>query len=735
MSDLVHVSTAAGIAIIVIDNPPVNALSAEVAEQISAALDSIERGDQNIPPAGVIPRGGQNTAAPEASAHGLPVDAVVIMGAGKTFIAGADIAGLERAAWGDPAQAIDLHPLLARVEDFSRTIVMAVHGTALGGGLELAMAGHYRIATADALLGQPEVNLGIIPGAEGTQRLPRLVGVAKALDMCVTGKPLTAADALAAGLVDAVVGADLSSAAVTAARRQVAGGAVTRTRDLGARLATAAEQAPLFAAARALAAKTRRGQAAPLAAIEAIAAAASLPFEAGCRREREIFLECVGGEQAKAMIHLFFAERATARVTGVTTAHVPRPIATVAVVGAGTMGAGIAAACANAGMTVLLKDTSEAALDAGLDSLRRIYDSAIARGRLTPETAATRLADIRRQLSYDGFEQADVIVEAVFERMDLKQQVFREIAAVAKPSAVLATNTSTLDVDALAAVTGRAADTVGLHFFSPAQVMRLLEVVRGAATSPEVLATALAFARRLGKIAVTVGNGQGFVGNRMMFPYMYEAQLLLEEGATPQQVDRALTSFGMAMGIFAVEDMAGIDVAWRIRQEVGQRTPRGARQPLVADRLYALGRLGQKSGAGWYAYDDQRRPLPDQLVLDLIRQTAAAAGIPQRRFTDAEIVERCIYALVNEGARVLADGAAERAADIDVIYCNGYGFPGWRGGPMFYADRTGLAAIHARITTFHREHGERWAPAPLLAQLAAEGVTFRERDRARGNDS
>jgi 3-hydroxyacyl-CoA dehydrogenase len=355
----------------------------------------------------------------------------------------------------------------------------------------------------------------------------------------------------------------------------------------------------------------------------------------------------------------------------------------------------------------------------------------VKRGRLTEAAAAERMARIAPQLTYESVATADLVIEAVFESLSLKQHIFRELDAVAKPSAILATNTSTLDIDAIAGVTGRPDSVVGLHFFSPANVMRLLEVVRGPRTGADVLATALAFGKRLGKVPVVVGNCFGFVGNRMMFPYMYEAQFLVEEGATPEQVDHALTEFGMAMGIFAVDDMAGMDVAWRIRQEFGAPGGPGSRQPLVADKLCEMGRFGQMTGGGWYRYDDQRRPAADPMVLDLIRATASQAGIPQRTFTDEEIVERCVYALINEGARIVEDGSAQRASDIDVIYANGYGFPAWRGGPMFHADRTGLARILDRVRAFEGEHGARWAPAPLLTELAGSGRTFRDLDQGR----
>jgi 3-hydroxyacyl-CoA dehydrogenase len=611
---------------------------------------------------------------------------------------------------------------------------MAIHGTALGGGLELAMAGHYRIADAGAQVGQPEVNLGIIPGAEGTQRLPRLAGVAKALDMCVTGRPISATDALAAGVVDEIAAGDLTASAVAFARRVAGAGQHPKTRERADRLGDAAANAPLFEAARQQAAKIRRRQIAPLKAVEAIEAATRLPFEEGCRRERALFSECVQGEQAKALIHVFFAERAATKLTEDAGDVTPAEIRTVAIVGAGTMGSGIAMACANAGLDVLLTDATNEALAAGDGNIRRNYDITIARGRLTPESVAERRARIHLvpAAAFPArIASADLVIEAVFEDLALKQRVFREIDAIARPGCILATNTSTLDIDAIAAATSRPASVVGLHFFSPAAVMRLLEIVRGPRTGLDVLVSALAFAKKVRKQGVVVGNGPGFVGNRLMFPYMYETQFLVEEGATPAQVDAALTGFGMAMGMFAVDDMAGLDVGDRVRKALGHFSDPRERRPLVHERLVAMGRLGQKRGGGWYKYDDPRTPTPDPEVDALIRSLAADAGIAPRTITDEEIVDRAILALVNEGARALEAGVAARASDIDVIYVNGYGFPGWRGGPLFYADRRGLGEVLARIRTFHRDHGERWRPAPLLVELAERGGTFRGGDRAR----
>jgi 3-hydroxyacyl-CoA dehydrogenase len=692
-----------GVALIQVNNPPVNALSDGVPAGIASAI-----------------------AAAEADAS---VRAVVLMGAGKTFIAGADIKQLEEMAWGKGAGVPNLHALLQRIEDCSKPVVMAIHGTAPGGGLELAMAGHYRVAVQEAQFGQPEVNLGIIPSAEGSQRLPRLAGVEKALEMCVSGKPVKAPEALAAGIIDNIVQGDLRTEAIAFARRMAETGLLLRkTRDRTAEVKAPGTLQEALAAARALAQTTKRNLIAPMKAVEAIESAASLPFDQGCARERQLFQECVESEQCRALIHAFFAERGVAKVPGIGKETPVLPLERIAIVGAGTMGGGIAMACANAGLPVLLKETRQDALDAGMAAIRRNYDASIKRGRLTPESVADRVAKIHPQLDYSGFDKADLVIEAVFENMALKKQVFRELESLIKPDCVLASNTSTLNIDELASVANRPENVIGLHFFSPANVMRLLEIVRGHATKKEVLATALALTKRLSKIGVVVRNCPCFVGNRMMFPYMYETQFLVEEGATPQQVDAALTRFGMAMGMFEVDDMAGIDVAWRIRQELRHFSEPGARKPLVADKLCDLGRFGQKSAKGWYLYGQDRKPMPDPEVLALIRASARDAGIPQREFSDEEIVERSLYGLINEGARILEEGYAQRAADIDVIYINGYGFPAWRGGPMFYAGTVGLRRIYDRICEFERDLGARWKPARLLQRLAAENKSFRDYD-------
>ncbi len=556
MTQPVTLTTQHGIAVVTIDNPPVNALSPGVPEGILTALETAER---------------------DPSAR-----AIVVIGGGRTFIAGADIKELEEAARNPASGLPDLHPLLARIEDCAKPVIMAIHGTALGGGLEIAMAGHYRVAVADALLGAPEVNLGIIPGAEGTQRLPRLVGVAAAVEMCVSGRPIKAPQAFEKGLLDQVIHGDLLSGAVKFAG-EVAGQPVRKTREKNDKLGSASENAPIFAAGRAQAAKIRRNQTAPLAAIEALEAATTLPFEQGCKKEREIARRLLDGDQARAMIHIFFAERAVARVPGIPRDTATYPIAKVGIIGAGTMGGGIAMACANAGISVLLKETEQAALDRGLAAIRKNYESSVKKGRFPQAVMDQRMALIHPQLTYDGFDQADLIIEAVFESMPLKKQIFGEIDKIAKPDCVLASNTSTLDIDEIAASTSRPRMVIGLHFFSPAHVMRLVEIVRGKHPSNEVVATSLAVAKKLGKVGVVVGNCRGFVGNRMMLPYMREAQFLAEEGATPEQVDQCAHRFRHGHGDLRRgrygRDRPGVsrEAGVRVSAETGRARAAGAR--------------------------------------------------------------------------------------------------------------------------------------------------------------
>jgi len=699
MSELVRLSHQDGIAVITIDNPPVNALSPGVPEGIQ----------ETIRVAGSDPA----------------VSAIVMIGAGRTFIAGADIREFGKIVRGERPR-LTLLPMLLEIEDCPKPVVMAIHGTAFGGGNEVAMAGHYRVASADAQIGQPEVKLGIIPGAAGTQRLPRLAGVAKAVEMCAFGEPIGAREALSVGIVDRIVEGDLLAGAIAFAR-EVAGKPARKTREREEKLRGV--DASVFAKAREQAARTKRGQSAPAAAIEAVEAATRLSFAEGCARETAIFEACLFSAQSKAMIHAFFAERGVSKIPEVSSKTPVMKIERAAVVGAGTMGGGIAMNYANAGIPVLLKEAGQEALDRGMATIRKNYARSVKSGRLTQAAMDERLGRISPQLTYEGFENADIIAEAVFEGMALKKQVFAELDAIAKPECILATNTSYLDIDEIASVTRRAELVVGHHYFSPANVMRLLEVVRGKATSPAVLATSMALGKRLRKVAVLAGNSGGFIGNRTLMPYLREAQFLVEEGASVEDVNGALYDFGMAMGPLAMSDLAGLDVSWRIRQEFKHLEKPGVRVPLVSDKLCEMGRFGQKTGRGWSQYDEARNPSPDAETAALIEKTAREAGIERRAVGREEIVERCIFALINEGARLLGEGVALRAADIDVVYLNGYGFPVWRGGPMFYGGEVGLKNVLARVREFEGKHGpDLWSPAPLLVELAEGAQTFEDYD-------
>jgi 3-hydroxyacyl-CoA dehydrogenase len=699
MSELVQISRRDGVLIAAVNNPPVNALSPGVPEGLVAAV--------------------REAAADEG------VHAVVIIGTGRTFIAGADIREFARIVSGE-APPLNLAELLDEMEGSTKPVIMAIHGSALGGGLETAMAGHYRVAVASAQAGQPEVKLGLIPGAGGTQRLPRLAGVEQAMRMCAFGEPVKAADALACGIIDRLVEGDLLEGALAfAAERPV----VRRTSDLRDALLEPAEAEALAALYRDECRRKLRGQSAPLAAIDAVAAASRLSFADGVAYERARFDECLRGAQSRAMIHVFFGERTVAKVPFLPKDTATLPVRRAAVVGAGTMGGGIAMCFANAGIAVLLKETTQSALDRGLETIRRNYESSVKKGRIDAAQAGQRLALITPTLTYDAFHEADISVEAVFEEMALKQHVFRDLDQAMRPGAILATNTSTLDVDEIAAATSRPEFVVGAHFFSPANVMRLLEVVRGKETSPAVIATAMELAKPLKKIAVLSGNCFGFIGNRMFGPYREQAVSLVEEGATARQVDEALTEWGMAMGPLAVGDLAGLDVSWRVRREALRlQRPHLALQTFE-DVLYELGRYGQKTGVGWYRYDENRRATPDPEVETLVREYAAVQGIEQRTFTSREIVERVLYALINEGARLLEEGIALRSADIDIVYVNGYGCPAWRGGPMHYAGAVGLPKVLDRVRSYYDELGPVWKPAPLLEQLAREGRTFEQWSR------
>jgi len=702
MSNLVQVTKNNDIAIITINNPPVNALGPGVPEGICEAIETIDKDDS--------------------------IKAAVLIGAGRTFVAGADIKEFGKMTSGKGRRGAGMLPMLLQIEDCRKPIVMAIHGTAFGGGLELAMAGHYRVAVASAQVGQPEVKLGLIPGAGGTQRLPRLAGVAAAVEMCAEGNPISAEQARKFGIIDRLIEDDLLTGALSFGR-EVASNPAPKTRERNEKLGTVEQNAPIFTAARATARKKQRGLMAPLAAIESIEAAVKLPFDKGCEVEQKLFAECLFSDQSKALIHVFFGEREVAKIPDIPKETPLIPVNSAAVVGAGTMGGGIAMVLANAGISVLLKEADQAALDRGIATIRKNYAGSVQRGRFTQQFADECLKRIQPTLSLDGFSGVDLVIEAVFEGMALKKEVFKELDRVCKPGAILASNTSTLSIDEIASITARPEFVIGTHFFSPANVMRLLEVVRGKATSKEVIATCMHLSKKLGKVAVLVGNCTGFVGNRMFGPYRREAQFLVEEGARVEAVDNALYEYGMAMGSLATGDLAGLDVGWRIRKEYRHLQKPGIRQPFCEDKLCELGRYGQKTGAGWYRYDEQRRPASDPEVARLIAGWVAEAGIPQRQIGAEEIVDRCLYALINEGARILEEGFALRAMDIDIIYLNGYGFPPYRGGPMWYADTVGLRKVYERICEFQKQHGETWAPAPLLKQLAEQGKTFAEFSR------
>jgi 3-hydroxyacyl-CoA dehydrogenase len=703
MSNFVRYAVSDRVAVLTIDNPPVNALAPGVWEAIAEAAARADRDPD--------------------------VEAMVLIGAGSTFVAGADInvfktlktreSSLERSA--------GTHAMLSALEDTKKPLVAAIHGNALGGGLELAMACHFRVAAPDAKLGQPEVLLGIIPGAGGTQRLPRLVGPELALTMCTDGRPVSAAKALESGIVDRIVDGDLLQGAIRFAKEKAASRTTRRTRDIPVRPEIA--KAGLEAAGRVRAAlRVPRDVNAPRAAISAIEAALTMPFEEGSRRERELFADCVVSTESKALRHLFFAEREAAKVPDVTRDTPLVPVARAAIVGAGTMGGGIAMAYANAGIPVLLKEVDETALQRGMAAIRRNYEVTASKGKLSSAQLERTLSLITPTTSYDAFGQVDIVIEAVFENMELKKSTFAELGRVTKASCVLASNTSTLDIDEIAGASGRPEQVIGHHFFSPANVMKLLEIVRGRKTSAPVIATSVQVGKRLGKVPVVVGNCFGFVANRMLAYYMREAYTVLVEGASVPQIDKVMTDFGMPVGPFGLQDIAGIDVTARIRQylaSIGRADTEGP-HTAIADKLFALGRYGQKTGAGWYQYDAAggRNRTPDPFVEELAAGQAATHGVARRAVSDDEILSRITTALANEGARILEEGYALRPGDIDVIYAYGFGFPRHRGGPMFYADTVGLSAILSNVLEYRARFGDQWQPAPLIEKLVVEGRGF-----------
>jgi len=695
---LLDFSITDGVAVLRFDNPPVNSFGLELRRLLLSALARAE-------------------ADPA-------VGAVILTGSGKGFSGGADIR-----EFGTPKSYAEPHllTLLRTIEDCSKPVIASIEGICLGGGFELALACHYRVAVASARVGLPEVKLGLLPGAGGTQRLPRVIGVEAALNMIVSGTPVNAEKLRATPLFDCYAEGDLLTAALAFARTVVAERrGPRRVRDLPIRMPNA--EAYLQFARNTV--KAAAGPyPAPLACVEAVAAAVREPFELGMKRERELFVALMQSPESAALRHIFQAERAAAHIADIPEATAARTIARVGVIGAGTMGGGITMSCINAGLPVVLLETTQDALDRGLAAIRRNYQGALRKGTLDAASLEQRLALITPTLRYEDLRGADLIIEAVFERMDVKQQVFEMLDGIAKQGAILATNTSALNLDTIAEFTRRPQDVIGLHFFSPANVMRLLEVVRGAKTAPDVLVTAMSVAKKLGKIAVVAGVCDGFIGNRMVARYGEAAHDLLLAGAPPQQIDAALQNFGMVMGPFRMSDLAGLDIGWAVRKRRAAEFP-DRDWSNVADVLCAAGRFGQKTGAGWYRYEAaSRNAIRDPEVSAIIENYRTQKGLTPRTVSDQEIVERCIYALVNEGARIVAEGIAQRSSDVDLVYLNGYGFPAYRGGPMFYADQTGLievARVLERIAASPGADREFWTPAPLLARLAQEGKTFSE---------
>jgi len=694
MEQTVHVERRGEIAIVTIDNPPVNALSHSVRVGLLEHLPLLEADDA--------------------------VKAVVLTCAGSTFSAGADVREFGSPPR-DPIMAVAMDAL-----DKSRKLtVAAIHAQALGGGLETALVFDYRCATPTAKVGLPEIKLGLFPGGGGTQRLPRLIGLEQASDMILSGDPIGAAKAKQLGIVDEIVEGDIVAGAIAYAKRLVAENAPLR------RLSARHVEVPdgySFSERRKKALKDTRGLPAAAAAVDALEAATNRSFEDGLAEERRLFMAVRNSTEAAAMRHLFAAEREVAKIPDLPKDTPTRDIASTCVIGAGTMGAGVAMSLANAGLPVTLVETTETALERGWKNIVAAYDGQVARGRMNAKDRDVRLSLFNRSLNVEDAANADLTVECVFEDMQVKQQLFGHLGHLTKSSAVLATNTSALDVNRIAEASGRAHDVVGMHFFSPANIMRLVEVVRGKNTSPEVLATAMAVCKRMGKIGVVSGVCDGFIGNRMLRGYRREAELLVLEGAAPQQVDKALMDFGMAMGVHAMGDMAGLDIgaAGRKRMRAEGKLPDDPRLGAVADRLVAMGRFGLKTGKGLYRYEaGSRVPLPDPEVEALIAEEAKRLGVVQRAITDEEIVDRCMLPLVNEGARIIAEGIALGASDIDVVYCNGYGFPRHRGGPMFWADTLGTDKVLAKIERFRDTLGALyWEPAPLLVELAHAGKKF-----------
>ena len=681
------------VAVITLNNPPVNGLGHATRAAVVEGVRKAEADDS--------------------------IKAIVITGAGKAFSGGADIKEFNSPkAMAEPT----LHTVISTVENSAKPVVAAVHSVCMGGGLELALGCNYRVASAGAQIALPEVKLGILPGAGGTQRLPRVLGLEAALNMIISGTPVMSEKLAGTALFNKIIDGDLLQGAIGFANEIADQRPLPKVRDL--KIDYPNHEAFLQFSRNTV--KAMSGPyPAPLKCVEAVAAAVTKKFDDGIKFERELFLELVQTTESKALRHAFFGERAASKIPDVPDTTPTRPIKSAAVIGAGTMGGGIAMNFANAGIAVMMLETKQEALDKGLATIRKNYENTFKKGKLTQDQFDQRIALITCTLNYADIGQADIVVEAVFEDMGVKETVFKQLDAVMKPGAILASNTSTLDVDKIASFTQRPQDVIGTHFFSPANVMKLLEIVRGKATAKDVLATTLALSKKIKKTGVVSGVCDGFIGNRMIEQYSRQAGFLLEEGALPEQVDKAVEKFGFAMGPFRMGDLAGNDIGWYIRKRRYVEKPQ-ITYSKTADLLCELGRYGQKTGAGWYDYKaGDRKAYASKLVDDMIIQHSADMGVTRRKISDTEIVERLVYALVNEAAHILEEGIAMRASDIDMVYLTGYGFPVFRGGPMFYADTVGLPNVIAAMARLAQgRHGDAWKPAPLLAKLAAEGKTF-----------
>lgn len=693
MKGSVHYETRGAIALLTIDNPPVNPLSSGVRQGLHEGIAKA-LGDDAI-------------------------EAIVLTGAGRAFIAGADISEFGKAIEGP-----SLHECLTSMQASPKPLVAAINGTAFGGGLEVALCCDFRLASAKAQVGLPEVKLGLLPGAGGTQRLPRLIGAEKALEFILSGRGVKAAQAKALGIVDAVADGDIVEAAIKMATAKI--GQTRKIKDENERIEQDRNHPDIFADARKRVARQMRGQFAPEMIIQCVEAAVNLAdFDAGLRVERDCFARCLKHPQRAAMIHVFFAERQVAKIPDIDKNVPVHPVSEAGIVGCGTMGGGIAMCFANAGIPVTVLETDDEALAKGLSVIRGNYESQVKRGRITQEQLDTRVKLIQGVTEYDRLAHVDMAIEAVYENLDLKIKVFKQLDAAVKKGALLMSNTSGLDVDKIAQATSRPDLVAGMHFFSPANIMRLLEVVRSKHSAKSTVATAMAIGRTLGKIAVLSGNCPGFIGNRMLGGYIKQAGGIVLEGATPYQVDGVMGEFGMPMGPFQMNDLVGLDLGWRARKLAGMKPEDRPPTTLVPDRLCDLGRYGQKNGRGYYIYQTgSRAGTPDPEVMELVEQASKDLGIERREISDDEVLKRALYPLINEGARILEEGIALRASDIDIVYINGYGFPAYKGGPMFYADQIGLDKVYADILDFQQRYGEAWEPAPLLKKLAEAGKGF-----------